>query len=58
VVKRTSLNRRRFVQGTAAAMGGLAAVRIAPHAHATAQEQVQIVWWDQFLPLEELHRSI
>ncbi len=57
MVHRTSLNRRRFVQGTAAAMGGLAVVRIAPRASA-AQDQVQVVWWDQFLPLEDLHRSI
>lgn len=57
---RTPLNRRRFVQGSAAAAaGGLVAVRITPRAGiAAAQDQVSVVWWDQFLPLEALHQSI
>jgi multiple sugar transport system substrate-binding protein len=33
-------------------------VRITLNAGAAAQDAVQIAWWDQFLPLEALHRSI
>lgn len=58
MIERTKLNRRRFVQGTATATAGLVAVRITPRAGIAAQEEVSIVWWDQFLPLEPLHQSI
>lgn len=59
MIDRTTLNRRRFIQGSTAAAGGLVAVRITPRAGvAAAQDEVNIVWWDQFLPLEPLHQSI
>lgn len=52
------LHRRRFIQGSAAAaLGGMHLLRISPTAGA-AQEAVTITWWDQFLPLESLHRSL
>lgn len=53
---RNRLNRRRLIQGSAATAAGLSLLRITPHA--SAQEPVTIAWWDQFLPLEELHRSL
>lgn len=58
MIDRTNCNRRAFLQGSAAAMGGLVIASITPRAGAAAQDQVNIVWWDQFLPLEPLHQSI
>lgn len=55
---RKPVNRRQLLQGSAAAMGGFTLVRLTPRANAAAQDKVEIVWWDQFLPLEALHRSI
>jgi len=57
--QRPNMTRRTLLQGTAAAMGGAAVVRITPRgASATAQDQVVIQWWDQLLPLEVAHRSV
>lgn len=55
---RKTLTRRHLVQGSAAAAAGLALVRLSPDASAAGQDAVTITWWDQFLPLESLHRSI
>ncbi|MDQ3540858.1 MAG: extracellular solute-binding protein [Chloroflexota bacterium] len=57
--QRSNITRRTLLQGTAAAMGSLAVVRIAPHGvGATAQDEIVIRWWDQLLPLESAHRSV
>lgn len=55
-----TITRRNFVQGSAVAgAGSLVALRITPKdTFASAQEEVKIVWWDQFLPLESLHQPI
>jgi multiple sugar transport system substrate-binding protein len=59
MIGRKRVNRRQLLQGSAAAaVGGFTLVRITPDAGAAAQDAVQIAWWDQFLPLEALHRSI
>jgi multiple sugar transport system substrate-binding protein len=57
----SKLDRRRFIQGSAAVASGLSVVQITPRpgfAAAQEQEKVTIVWWDQFLPLQSLHQSI
>jgi multiple sugar transport system substrate-binding protein len=58
MIARRRIDRRTLLQGTAAAMGSMALVRIAPASALAAQDEVKIVWWDQFLPLEALHQSI
>ncbi len=55
---RMTLNRRKLVTATASLAGALAVVRLTPQHSLAAQDEVKIVWWDQFLPLESLHRSI
>lgn len=58
MMHRATLNRRKLVTGTASLAVALAVVRVTPRHGLAAQDAVTITWWDQFLPLETLHRSI
>lgn len=57
-LKQSNIDRRTFLGRSAGAGIGLATVRLSFGSQAAAQEQVTIAWWDQFLPLEQYHRSI
>ena len=55
----TTLDRRRFLGASGAVVAGAILAGPAARFHrAAAQEEVTIEWWDQFLPLEELHTQL
>lgn len=55
---RTALSRRVLLRATAGGAAGIAFGGSLPIAGRAAQDEVVVRWWDQFLPIEPLHRSI
>ena len=55
----TKLSRRTFLRASGGAAAGLAGIAlVGAGGRAATQDQITIRWWDQFLPLEPLHRAI